>query len=193
VGTGGPFPGAKAWPGRDADHSPYLVPRLGMSKSCTPLPPSASMACSGTALLFTAHISVNVATSLSCESDTIKHFIYKAVPQHTYWGVGGRGGRFPPHSLPRHLMGVVSVTPRPPFTPGERTPGTHFTGGWVGPRADTEVRGKILLPLLGIEPQSPRLPVRNQALWWATPAPIFYTCYCEITKLQYDLFSSCLK
>jgi hypothetical protein len=22
VGTGGPFPGAKAWPGRDADHSP---------------------------------------------------------------------------------------------------------------------------------------------------------------------------
>jgi hypothetical protein len=29
--------------------------------------------------------------------------------------------------------------------PGERTPGTHCTGGWVGPRAglDTEVRGKI--------------------------------------------------
>jgi hypothetical protein len=22
VGTGGPFPGGKAWPGRDADHSP---------------------------------------------------------------------------------------------------------------------------------------------------------------------------
>jgi hypothetical protein len=34
------------------------------------------------------------------------------------------------------------------FTPGERTPGTHCTGGWVGPRAglDTEVRGKILCP-----------------------------------------------
>jgi hypothetical protein len=27
VGTVGPFPGAKARPGRDADHSPYLVPR----------------------------------------------------------------------------------------------------------------------------------------------------------------------
>jgi hypothetical protein len=28
----------------------------------------------------------------------------------------------------------------------EKTPGTHWTGGWVGPRAglDTEVRGKIL-------------------------------------------------
>jgi hypothetical protein len=31
---------------------------------------------------------------------------------------------------------------------GERTPGTHCTGGWVGPRAclDTEARGKILCP-----------------------------------------------
>jgi len=27
MGTGGPFPGVKAWPGRDADHSPHLVPR----------------------------------------------------------------------------------------------------------------------------------------------------------------------
>jgi hypothetical protein len=27
MGTGGPFPGAKAWTGRDADHSPPLVPR----------------------------------------------------------------------------------------------------------------------------------------------------------------------
>jgi hypothetical protein len=34
-----------------------------------------------------------------------------------------------------------------------KTPGTHWTGGWVGLRAglDTEVRGKILSPLLGIE------------------------------------------
>jgi hypothetical protein len=30
--------------------------------------------------------------------------------------------------------------------PWERTPGTHWIGGWVGPRAglDTEDRGKIL-------------------------------------------------
>jgi hypothetical protein len=34
----------------------------------------------------------------------------------------------------------------PRFTPEERTPGNHSTGGWVGPRAglDTETRGKIL-------------------------------------------------
>jgi hypothetical protein len=34
---------------------------------------------------------------------------------------GGRGGIAPTHS--------------PRFTPGERTPGTHCIGGWVGPRA----------------------------------------------------------
>jgi hypothetical protein len=41
---------------------------------------------------------------------------------------------------------VVSVTPRPRFSPGERTPGTHCTGGWVSLRAglDTEARGKII-------------------------------------------------
>jgi hypothetical protein len=35
--------------------------------------------------------------------------------------------------------------------PGERTFGTHCTGGWVGPRADlvTETRGKILCPRRG--------------------------------------------
>jgi hypothetical protein len=42
--------------------------------------------------------------------------------------------------------GVVSVTPRPRFTPG-----THCTGGWVGPRAglDTEDRGKIICSCRG--------------------------------------------
>jgi hypothetical protein len=25
MGTGGPFPGGKAWPGRDADHSPPSI------------------------------------------------------------------------------------------------------------------------------------------------------------------------
>jgi hypothetical protein len=61
---------------------------------------------------------------------------------------------------------VVSVTPRPRFTPGERTPCTHCTGSWVGPRAglDTDVRRKILLPLPDIELQLPGRPVRSQTL-----------------------------
>jgi hypothetical protein len=33
MGTGGPFPGGKARPRRDADHSPHLVPRSRMSRS----------------------------------------------------------------------------------------------------------------------------------------------------------------
>jgi hypothetical protein len=50
--------------------------------------------------------------------------------------------------------------------PGERTPGTHCTGGWVGFRAglDTEDKGKILSPLPGIEPRSPSRPARSQTL-----------------------------
>jgi hypothetical protein len=46
---------------------------------------------------------------------------------------------------------------RPRFTPGERTPGTHCTGGWVGPRAglDTEDRGKILCLCRGLNPDRP--------------------------------------
>jgi hypothetical protein len=53
---------------------------------------------------------------------------------------------------------MVSVTPRPRFSPEERIPGTHCTGGWVGPRAglDTEARGKNPLPLPGIEPLNAR-------------------------------------
>jgi hypothetical protein len=41
--------------------------------------------------------------------------------------------------------------------PGERTPGTHCTGGCVGPRAglDTEARGKILYPCRGSNPDRP--------------------------------------
>jgi hypothetical protein len=60
------------------------------------------------------------------------------------------------------------------FPPGERTPGTHFTGGWVGPRAglDTEARGKNPLPLPGIEPRSPGRPARSQTLYCLSyPAP----------------------
>jgi hypothetical protein len=61
---------------------------------------------------------------------------------------------------------VVSITPRPRFTPGERAPpGTHCTGGWVGPRADldAESRGKILCLCRG---SNPGRPVRSQTLHW---------------------------
>jgi hypothetical protein len=70
---------------------------------------------------------------------------------------------------------VVSVTPRPCFYPQETTPGTHWTGGWVGPRAglDTEDRGKILFPCRETNPGRPVIqPVVRHCTAWANPAPV---------------------
>jgi hypothetical protein len=39
MGTGGPFPRAKARPQSDADHSPHLVPRSRMSRRSISSPP----------------------------------------------------------------------------------------------------------------------------------------------------------
>jgi hypothetical protein len=69
----------------------------------------------------------------------------KAVPQHTYGGTGGR--MYSSYSFTTSALDEVSGQRQTPaaLCPAERTPGTHCTGGWVGPRAglDTEVRGKV--------------------------------------------------
>ena len=49
---------------------------------------------------------------------------------------------------------VVSSTPRPHFTPRERS-GTHFTGGWVGPRAGLDGRKVSSPPGFDPGPSSP--------------------------------------
>jgi hypothetical protein len=77
------------------------------------------------------------------------------------------------------------------FTLGERTPGTHCTGGWVGPRADldTEDRGKILCPCRGSNPDRPVVqPVVRLSTAWANPSPyiwflsnIYHFTYFPIT------------
>jgi hypothetical protein len=54
------------------------------------------------------------------------------------------------------------------------TPGTHCTGGWVGPRAglDTEDRGKILFPCRGSNPDRQVVqPVVRHYTDWATRLP----------------------
>jgi hypothetical protein len=50
--------------------------------------------------------------------------------------------------------------------PRERTPGTHCSGGGMGPRdgLDTEARRKILSPVPGIESRSPGRPSRSQTI-----------------------------
>jgi hypothetical protein len=65
----------------------------------------------------------------------------KAVPQHTYGGVGGRGDIAPTHSQLRHLMGGVLSASRPgrdlPPGKGPRYPLDRRLGGsqsWSGHR-----------------------------------------------------------
>jgi hypothetical protein len=51
------------------------------------------------------------------------------------------------------LVGAEQSASRPGrFTPGERAPGTHWIGSWVGPRAGLDdVEARIILPLLELE------------------------------------------
>jgi hypothetical protein len=50
--SGGPFPGGKAWPRRDADHSTHLVPRSKTSTSYVSFPPWRLVGDSWRALLY---------------------------------------------------------------------------------------------------------------------------------------------
>jgi hypothetical protein len=92
----------------------------------------------------------------------------KSVPLHALVALGGEKRCSSYSFLTSALDGgwVVSVTPRPRFAPGERIPGTHCTGGWVGPRAglNLEVRGKIL------SPAGDRTQIARHYTDWATPA-----------------------
>jgi hypothetical protein len=50
------------------------------------------------------------------------------------------------------------------FTPGERAPGTHWIGGWVGPRAgldDVEKRKFLTLPGLELGGPEGRLDITH--------------------------------
>jgi hypothetical protein len=63
---------------------------------------------------------------------------------------------------------------------GERTLGTHCTGGWVGLRAglDTEDRGKIICPCRGSNLDRPVVQsVSRHYTDLATPAPWFKNTY----------------
>jgi hypothetical protein len=53
--------------------------------------------------------------------------------------------------------GEWSVSRPGRFTPEERTPGTHWVGGWVGPRVSLDVEKRKFLNLQGIELRSQSL------------------------------------
>jgi hypothetical protein len=54
---------------------------------------------------------------------------------------------------------------------------------WSG----TEVRWKILLPLLGIEPRSPGRPVHSQTLYWLSYPGSYTGLYCAKMKFFWQL------
>jgi hypothetical protein len=72
----------------------------------------------------------------------------------TYWG----SGDIAPHilDLRTRWRWVVSFTTRPIYL-REKAPGTHWIGGWVGPRAvlDTVVKRKIPSPRRESNPRTP--------------------------------------
>jgi hypothetical protein len=51
------------------------------------------------------------------------------------------------------------------FIPGERAPGTHWIGGWVGPRAGLDDEKRKFLTLPGLEPRILGRPARSQSLY----------------------------
>jgi hypothetical protein len=71
----------------------------------------------------------------------------------TYCGVEAELPAF----LTSALVGGWSASRPGRFTPGERAPGTHWIGGWVGPRAglDTIVKRKIFGPCQESNPRTP--------------------------------------
>jgi hypothetical protein len=115
--------------------------------------------------------------TISVQNDIIK-VVHLAVQQHIFGGAGGE--MCSSYSFTTSSLDGVSGHRHAPSAlyPRERTPGTHCTGGWVGPRAGlyTEVRGRILFPLPGIEPQSRARPVHSQTLYWLS-----YSAWCILT------------
>jgi hypothetical protein len=94
---------------------------------------------------------------------------------------------------------LVSVTPLPHFSPGERTPSIHCTGGWVVPRTvlDTKAKGKILSPMPEIVPRSPERSDHSQTLYWlsySAPSlerPGKQNLYVGISLVVHDLRAYC--
>jgi hypothetical protein len=111
----------------------------------------------------------------------------EAVPLHAMEVLGERGGIAPTHSWPRHWMRVSGQCHSLAMLyPQGRDPGTHWTGGWVGPRTslDTEARGKILFLCWGSNPNRPAIQsvVRHYADW-ATPSSLrVKKVYLELIK-----------
>jgi hypothetical protein len=100
------------------------------------------------------------------------------------------------HSLTTALVGGEWSASRPGrFTPRERTPGNHWIGGWVGPRAGLDaVVNRIPSPRRQSNPRIPIVqPVAQRYTDWAITALSFFhypndiTWTVEITEINVKL------
>jgi hypothetical protein len=93
------------------------------------------------------------------------------------------------HSLTPALGGGERSASRPGrFTPRDRSPGTHWIGGWVGPRAvlDAVARRKIPSPRRESNPRTPIVqPVAQRYTDWAITALINHSS--KLYRMAYIL------
>jgi hypothetical protein len=91
----------------------------------------------------------------------------------TYWGSGGIIPRI--FDLSTLDGGEWSASRPGRFNPRERARGTHWIGGWVGPRAvlDAVVKRKITSPRRESNPRTPIVqPIAQRYTDWAITAQI---------------------
>jgi hypothetical protein len=83
---------------------------------------------------------------------------------------------------------VVSITPRPRFTPGKRAPGIHCVGGWEGPKPGWAQRVEEKYSA-SVRDRTPAVQsVVRHYTDWATPALVFV---CTQTNLMSDVCPRC--
>jgi hypothetical protein len=142
--------------------------------------------------LFHCRKSVGIHVPLNQFRDKITQKKKVKVSRYTQWRRMGKRR----HSSYSYLTSaarwgwVVSVTPRPRFTPGKRTPGTHWIGGWVGLRAGLNAGAgrKILCPCRGSNLDHPIVqPVIRHYTAWATAAHNKSKVYKIIRQSQFGL------
>jgi hypothetical protein len=88
----------------------------------------------------------------------------------TYWGVDVQIHVFLTSAV---AGGELSASHPSRFTPGESAPGTHWIGGWVGPRTsliNMEKRKFLTLPGLELRPLRCQ-PIASRYTDWTIPAP----------------------
>jgi hypothetical protein len=161
----------------------------------------ASVACNGVAVMLGRKSEVAKLLKYECPSVTVWHK-GKAVPLHTQGGAGGKR-MYSSYSFTTSALDGVSGQRHAPAAlyPEERTTGTHWTGGWVGPRAGLETRGlkKSFRLCRGSNLDRPVVQsIDRDYTDWATPLVLCQSqtgavsCwYCKMCSRNWQVTSSC--